>query len=169
MFVYNSLHYFPNTTYKRYRCVIRRNEESPFLNTALTWANFQFVGYLLWWSDLLNIICKGNAILFGHSFNILWLMTSGPDALFGWRICIISEISWIKSLHQSKYPTNWKLAHVIAVFKKGDSSLPSNYRPISLISCVGKIMERVIYKHVYNYLHQNKLIYGTKLDININP
>jgi hypothetical protein len=33
--------------------------------------------------DLLNIICKGNAILFGHSFNILWLMTSGPDALFG--------------------------------------------------------------------------------------
>ena len=29
----------------------------------------------------------------------------------------------------------------------------------SLISCVWKIMERVIYKHVYNYLHQNKLIY----------
>jgi hypothetical protein len=40
-------------------------------------------GYLLWWSDLLNIICKGNAILLGHSFNILWLMTSGPDVLFG--------------------------------------------------------------------------------------
>jgi hypothetical protein len=34
---------------------------------------------------------------------------------------------------------------VIAVFKKGDASLPSNYRPISLISCVGKIMERVVY------------------------
>jgi hypothetical protein len=34
--------------------------------------------------------------------------------------------------------------------KKGDTSLPSNYRPISLISCVGKVMERIIYKHVYN-------------------
>jgi lipid A disaccharide synthetase len=43
--------------------------------------------------------------------------------------------------------------------KNLDSSLPSNYRPISLISCVGKIMERVICKHIYNYLHQNKLIY----------
>ena len=37
--------------------------------------------------------------------------------------------------------------------------MPSNYRRISLISCVGKIMERVIYKHVYYYLHQNRLIY----------
>jgi uncharacterized membrane protein len=62
------------------------------------------------------------------------------------------EITNKKSVyqHKSKYPTNWKLAHVIAPFKKGDSSLPSNYRSISLISCVGKIMERVIYKHVYS-------------------
>jgi hypothetical protein len=48
----------------------------------------------------------------------------------------------------------------IAIFKKGDASLPSNNRPISLISCVGKIMERVVYKNVYNYLVRNKLIYG---------
>ena len=63
------------------------------------------------------------------------------------------------SLLQYKYPTSWKIAHVIAIFKKGDKSLPSNYRPISLISCVGKIMERVIYKYVFNHLQRNKLIY----------
>ena len=91
---------------------------------------------------------------------------SGPDVISHkmLKLCPNSialplQIIFNKSLHQSKYPTNWKLTHVIAVFKKGDSSLQSNYRPISLISCVGKIMERVIYKHVYNYLHQNKLIY----------
>jgi hypothetical protein len=39
-----------------------------------------------------------------------------------------------KSLQQSKYPSNWRSAHVIAIFKKGDTSLPSNYLPISLIS-----------------------------------
>ena len=43
--------------------------------------------------------------------------------------------------------------------KKGDVSLPSNYRPISLISCVRKVMERVVYKHVYNHLVRLKLIY----------
>jgi hypothetical protein len=47
----------------------------------------------------------------------------------------------------------------LGIFKKGDKSLPSNYRPISLISCVGKIMERVINKHVFNHLQRNKLIY----------
>jgi hypothetical protein len=69
------------------------------------------------------------------------------------------KVIFNKSLAQGKYPSTWKIAHVIAIFKKGDSSLPSNYRPISLISCVGKVMERVVYKHVYNHLHSNKLIY----------
>jgi hypothetical protein len=60
-----------------------------------------------------------------------------------------------KPSQQSKYPSNWKSA----IFKKGDTSLPSNYRPISLISCVGKLIERIIYKHVYNHLVNNNLIY----------
>jgi hypothetical protein len=51
-----------------------------------------------------------------------------------------------KSLQQSKYPSNWKSAHVIAIFKKGDTSLPSNYRLVSLISCVGKLLERIVYR-----------------------
>jgi hypothetical protein len=69
------------------------------------------------------------------------------------------KIIFNKSLAQGKYPSVWKIADVISIFKKGDSSLPSNYRPISLISCVGKVMERVVNRHVYNHLHSNKLIY----------
>jgi hypothetical protein len=94
MFVYNSLHYFPNTAYKWYRSVIRRQWRiTLFKYCNNIWASFQFVGYLVCWRELLNIICKGNAILFGHSFSILWLMTSGHDVLFEWRIWIMSEIS----------------------------------------------------------------------------
>ena len=43
--------------------------------------------------------------------------------------------------------------------QKGNTALPSNYRPISLISCVGKIMERVVYKYVYNHLKKCKVLY----------
>ena len=45
------------------------------------------------------------------------------------------------------------------IFKKGDKSQTNNYRPISLVSCVGKAFERVIFKHVYNHLITNSLIY----------
>jgi hypothetical protein len=43
--------------------------------------------------------------------------------------------------------------------KKGDTSLPSNYRPVSLLSCVSKIFEKIVYKQIYNHLHINKLLY----------
>ena len=91
---------------------------------------------------------------------------SGPDIISHKMLKICPEkiaaplqIFFNKSLLQCKYPTSWKIAHVIAIFRKGDKSIPSNYRPIALISCVGKIMERVIYKYVFNHLQRNKLIY----------
>ena len=53
----------------------------------------------------------------------------------------------------------WKHAFVLPVFKKGVNNDPSNYRPISLLSSVGKIFERVMFKHIYNHLHSNNLLY----------
>ena len=63
------------------------------------------------------------------------------------------------SLQKKSFPILWKLAHVMPIFKKGDKSQTNNYRPISLVSCVGKAFERVIFKHVYNHLITNSLIY----------
>lgn len=57
-----------------------------------------------------------------------------------------------KSLQNQSYPETWKLANVIPIFKKDDPSAVSNYRPISLISIMGKVMEKCIYKYVYNFL-----------------
>ena len=62
------------------------------------------------------------------------------------------------SLRSHSYPHIWKVAHVMPVFIKGDRSLVSNYRPILLVSCVGKVFERIIFKNVYNYLVDNSLI-----------
>jgi hypothetical protein len=47
-----------------------------------------------------------------------------------------------KFLHQNIFPTDWKLAHVIPLFKAGDKSFPSNYRPVSLLFSVSKIFEK---------------------------
>ena len=47
----------------------------------------------------------------------------------------------------------------LSQFKKKDKSIVSIYRPISLVRCVGKAFERIVFKHVYNYLLTNSLIY----------
>ena len=64
-----------------------------------------------------------------------------------------------KSLNAGIYPSSWKQARVMPIFKKGDPNLPSNYRPISLLSTVGKLFERIIHKHMYNFFLDNKLFY----------
>jgi hypothetical protein len=64
-----------------------------------------------------------------------------------------------KSLREKVFPSDWKIAHVIPLFKTGDKSLPSNYRPITLLSCVSKVLEKNIFKHVFNHLLENKLLY----------
>ena len=52
----------------------------------------------------------------------------------------------------------WKQANVIPLHKKGEKDNVNNYRPISLLSCTGKLLERIIFKHVYNFAHRNHLI-----------
>ena len=62
------------------------------------------------------------------------------------------------SIKQRTFPKSWKKANVTPVFKKANPSLPSNYRPISLLSCISKVMERCIFKYLYNYLAINNIL-----------
>ena len=63
-----------------------------------------------------------------------------------------------KSLSEGIYPSIWKIAHVTPIHKKGSKSLCANYRPISLLSCVGKILEKCIKKHLTTFLNENNII-----------
>ena len=57
-----------------------------------------------------------------------------------------------KSLMSGIFPDDWKCARVIPLFKQGDSSDLNNYRPISVISVVAKVFERIAYDQLYNFL-----------------
>ena len=53
---------------------------------------------------------------------------------------------------------NWKQANITPINKKDDSSDPSNYRPISLLSAVGKGLEKLVHKYVFNFFRDNGII-----------
>jgi len=63
-----------------------------------------------------------------------------------------------KSIETGKVLSQWKLANVCAIFKKNDPTIASNYRPISLLSTISKVLERIIHKHVLNFFISNNCI-----------
>jgi len=55
-------------------------------------------------------------------------------------------------------PVCWKTAYVLPIYKKGCTSDPCNYRPISLTSTCCRVMERIINNSILNYLLDSSLI-----------
>ena len=66
---------------------------------------------------------------------------------------------YLISFSSGSFPSILKTAKVVPVFKKGSKLDCCNYRPISLLSNVEKILEKLMYKRVYNFLTENNIIY----------
>ena len=55
------------------------------------------------------------------------------------------------------FPNTLKIAKVIPVFKTGDKTKLTNYRPISLLSCFSKTLEKIVYHKVIKFLDKNSV------------
>ena len=62
------------------------------------------------------------------------------------------------SLKSHEFPDVWKKALVIPIFKSGKRSLPNNYRPISLLPILSKVLEKILNNQIRDYLEINDLI-----------
>ena len=63
------------------------------------------------------------------------------------------------SIKTGKYPDHLKIAKVIPIFKKGSNNDPNNYRPISILSNVNKIFEKLLHSRLYKYLNKFDILY----------
>ena len=63
------------------------------------------------------------------------------------------------SFSKRTFPNLLKFANVTPVFKKGDNLDYNNYRPISLISNIGKLIEKIVHKRLYSFLEKNSLLF----------
>ena len=90
---------------------------------------------------------------------------SGPDGISN---RILKELShelsspycslFNQSLRSGIFPSPYKDANVSPVPKKGDLSVVSNYRPISLLNSDAKLFERLVFKHFFNHLQGNNML-----------
>ena len=71
-----------------------------------------------------------------------------------WPLSILFE----RSLSANYVLALWKMAKVVPLHKKGSTTSPANYRSISLVFCISKVMERVIIDQVQSFLQDNNLI-----------
>ena len=57
----------------------------------------------------------------------------------------------------SLFPTDCQIAKLKPLFRKGSTTLPKNYRPISLLPLISKIIEKVIHDQAKAFLDENKI------------
>ena len=64
-----------------------------------------------------------------------------------------------RSLLTGEFPAVMKLAEVIPLYKSKEKYYESNYRPISLLSTISKILEKIVYSRVYEFLDKTGQLY----------
>ena len=74
---------------------------------------------------------------------------------------IITPLSVIfnKSLEEGIFPEKMKLADVVPLFKSQDRTECTNYRPISLLLTISKLLEKIVYSRTYSYLEKHEKLY----------
>ena len=63
-----------------------------------------------------------------------------------------------KSLQSGIFPTSEKIAKINPIYKSGDHADIDNYRPISVLNILSKVVERIAYNQLYDYLESNDLL-----------
>ena len=62
------------------------------------------------------------------------------------------------SLNTGIFPDDWKIARVTPIYKSESKTDCGNYRPISIISNIAQVFEKVIYSQLITFLNENKVI-----------
>ena len=68
------------------------------------------------------------------------------------------------SLSEGIIPTEWKAAKVTPLHKSGPRTELENYRPISVLPALSKILEHIVHRQLLTYLENNRLLINSVFD-----
>ena len=135
----------PENSITHYLKKIKRNEKSLFMTPTTTTEISKLID---------NIPNKTSC---GHNSITNVLLKKLKDVIVGPLTDIFNAL-----LCLGEFPTIMKLAEVIPFYKGKSRELGSNYRPISLLITLSKILEKLIYNRVYGFLTETDQIYQSQ-------
>ena len=83
--------------------------------------------------------------------------------------CIIDPLLHVCNLSLSNgvFPSELKVAKVVPIFKGGDTTKLTNYRPVSILSVVSKVLERLMYNRMFSFIEKYKILYDYQFGFRI--
>ena len=100
---------------------------------------------------------------------------SGPNSIpirllkiRNYHISVSLSILINYSFESGIFPDKLKITQIIPIFKKDDSSLVSNYRPISLLSILSKVFEKAMYERLYKLFEKYEILYSMQFGFRTN-
>ena len=75
--------------------------------------------------------------------------------------CYIEPLTFLinQSILQGVFPAELKIARIIPLYKGEDNQRIHNYRPISVLPFFSKIFEKIVFKHLIEFLNDNNILY----------
>ena len=111
--------------------------------------------------DLINILNPSKSV--------------GPNSIpikllkiIGFSVSPLLALLVNQSFQSGIFPDKLKIAKVISLFKKGNPELPSNYRPISLLSVFSKIFEKLMYRRLCRFLEIHNVLFSLQFGFQEN-
>ena len=77
-------------------------------------------------------------------------------------ICLPISTIINMSLQSGNIPTSMKTAKIIPIYKAKEKNILNNYRPISLLPNISKLLDRAIHRRVYISMEQNGVLYKSQ-------
>ena len=62
------------------------------------------------------------------------------------------------SIKAKIFPDDFKVARVTPIFKNGETDNLGNHRPISILGSIARVFEKLLYKQLYDFLIENKVL-----------
>ena len=94
---------------------------------------------------------------------------TGPDMIparilkdYATELAPILTFIFQQSLDSGCVPSDWRVANIVPIYKKGDKSIPSNYRPVSITSICSKLIEHIIFSQVMEHYDDHQILVNTQ-------